>query len=344
MDLSTSYLGFRLAHPFVAGASPFGHSLDTVKQLEDGGAAALVLHSLFEEQITEALEGRIAQLDPSDPTFARTLAQFPPAEAYALTPTGYAEHVNRVKQLVRIPVIASLNGRTTEAWVRFATVLEQAGADALELNIYDLRADLDLQGTTVEERIFGIVKELKRVVRIPIAVKLPPFFTAFGNVARRLDQAGADGLVLFNRFYQPDIDIDTMDVTPRVELSTSAELLLRLRWVAILHGRVRPSLAMCGGVATPDDGIKAILAGADTVQVVSALLRAGPTYLHVMRQGLESWMEKHGISLIDEMRGRASLKTIGDAAAFERAHYLRTLQSWTAAERSRPGAPTVPSA
>jgi dihydroorotate dehydrogenase (fumarate) len=328
MDTSTSYLGFRLAHPFVAGASPFGHTLDSLKQLEDGGAAAIVLHSLFEEQITEAFEGRVAQLDPSDPAFAQTLARFPPASAYALTPNGYADHLNRAKEAVRVPVIASLNGRTTEAWVRFALVLEQAGADALELNIYDVEADLNVEGVTVEDRICGIVKELKRVLRIPLAVKLGPFFTAFGNVAHRLDQAGADGLVLFNRFYQPDIDVDTIAVTPRADLSTSAELLLRLRWVALLHGRVRPSLAVCGGVATSDDVVKAILAGADAVQLVSALLREGPTYLQVIRRGLESWMERHQIDRIEDMRGRASLQTIGDPAAFERAHYIRTLQSY----------------
>jgi dihydroorotate dehydrogenase (fumarate) len=330
MDLATSYLGFRLTHPFVAGASPLGSSADGVRQLEDAGAAAIVLHSLFEEQITQATEGRVGHLDPADPASARTLQQFPGEEAYALTPNAYAEHVNRVKQTVRIPVVASLNGRTTEAWVRFALVLEQAGADALELNMYDVVADLDVQGTTVEERICGIVRELKRVLRIPIAVKLTPFFTAFGNIARRLDQAGADGLVMFNRFYQPDIDTDTIALRPRVELSASDELLLRVHWAAILHGRVRPTLAVCGGVATPDDAIKAILAGADAVQIVSALLRHGPTHLRTMRSGLESWMEKHGVGRLEEMRGRLSLQTTGDPAEFERAHYIRTLHSWAA--------------
>jgi dihydroorotate dehydrogenase (fumarate) len=328
MDTSTSYLGFRLPHPFIAGASPFGYSVAGVKRLEDGGAAAVVLHSLFEEQITLADEGRIAHMDPSVPAFGETIGYFPMEDDYPLTPAAYVDHIARVKQAVRCPIIASLNGRTTEAWIRYATTIEQAGADALELNIYDIETDVDVQGATVEHRLWDIVKELRRVLRIPIAVKMSPFFTAFAHVARHLDEAGAAGLVLFNRFYQPDIDTESMAVIPRVELSTSAELLLRLRWLAILHGRVRPSLAVCGGIATPDDGIKALLAGADAVQMVSALLRHGPEYVGTMRRALEQWMERHGVTRLDEMRGRASMRMTGDRSAAERAYYIRTLQSW----------------
>jgi len=329
MDTSTSYLGFRLPHPFIAGASPFGYHVDSVKRLEDAGCAAVVLHSLFEEQITLAREGRIAHMDAFEPEFADRLAYFPPVQDYAFTPGGYAAHVSAVKRAVRIPVIASLNGRTTEAWLRYAIVIEQAGADALELNIYEVVTDLDVEGMAIEHRLWDVVRELKRVLKIPIAVKLSPFFLAFGNVARQLDLAGADGLVMFNRFYQPDIDVRTLEAVPRVELSTSAELLLRLRWLAILHGRVRPSLAVSGGVATPNDGIKAILAGADALQMVSALLRHGPAYVAAMRRGLEDWMEWNKVTRLDEVRGRSSLELTRDPGAFERANYIRTLQSWT---------------
>jgi dihydroorotate dehydrogenase (fumarate) len=328
MQTDTSYLGFRLPHPFIAGASPFGHHLDTARRLEDAGCAAIVLHSLFEEQITMSTDGRIHHMDPLERDFSDRLAPFPAAADYPQSPDAYAEHVARVKQAVRIPVIGSLNGTSAEAWLKFAAIIEQAGADALELNVYDVITDLSAPAAAVEAQLTQMVRELKRLVAIPVAVKVSPFFTAFGNVARQLDKTGADGLVLFNRFYQPDIDIRTLEVTSRVELSTSAELLLRLRWLAILHGRVHPSLAVSGGVATPDDGIKAILAGADVVQLVSGLLRHGPTHVQAMRTGLERWMAWHHMDTLDEVRGRVSLKRTADPSAFERANYIRTLQSW----------------
>jgi dihydroorotate dehydrogenase (fumarate) len=328
MDLRTSYLGFRLAHPFIAGASPFGARVESVKRLEDAGCAAVVLHSLFEEQITLAHEGRIRHMDPLEHEFAGTLAHFPSPADYPLGPHEYADHVRRVKAAVNIPVIASLNGTSAESWLTFAALIEQAGADALELNMYEVVTDLNISGAAVEHQLVQVVTELKRVLKIPIAVKLSPFFAAFGNVARQLDTAGADALVLFNRFYQPDIDIKTITVSPRLELSTSAELLLRLRWLAILHGRVRPSLAVTGGVVTPNDGIRAVLAGADAVQMVSGLLRHGPAYVESMRRGLVEWMEWHKIGSVDEVRGRVSLEKSPDPAAFERANYIRALQSW----------------
>jgi dihydroorotate dehydrogenase (fumarate) len=229
---------------------------------------------------------------------------------------------------VSIPIIGSLNGRTGESWLKFARVIEQAGADALELNMYEVSADLTACGSAVEAQLTSVVKNVKRLVKIPVAVKLSPFFTALANIAHELDQAEADGLVLFNRFYQPDIDIKTMSVSPQAALSTSAELLLRLRWIAILHGRVRPSLALSGGTAAPADGIKAILAGADVVQMVSALLLHGPAYVAMMRRGLEEWLDWHHMGALDEARGLVSLKTTSDPASFERAHYIRTLHSW----------------
>jgi dihydroorotate dehydrogenase (fumarate) len=329
MDTRTSYLGLQLPHPFIAGASPYGYHLDSVRRLEDGGCAAVVLHSLFEEQITLASTGRIRHMDTDAPEFSDVVSQFPGLEDYPLSPYEYAEHVKRVKDSVRIPVIGSLNGGSAESWLRFAQVIEQAGADALELNLYEVITDPKMPAAAVEGTLADVVRDLKRVLRIPIAVKLSPFFTAFANVAQQLDDAGADALVLFNRFYQPDIDIRTSEATPRLELSTSAELLLRLRWLAILHGRVRPALAVTGGVAEPNDGIKAILAGADAVQLASALLRHGPAYTGTMLRGLEQWMEWNHLSRLDEMRGRASLQHTKDRAAFERANYIRALQSWS---------------
>ena len=328
MNTTTFYLGLRLPHPFIAGASPLGHRLDTIKALEDAGCAAVVLHSLFEEQITLANTGRIHHRDPLDEEFAAAVADFPPSQSYPLGPEEYATHIRKAKAAVKIPIIGSLNGTSAESWLTFSRIIEQAGADALELNLYEVVTDLNMPGAAVEHQIVDIVKELKRTLKIPIAVKLSPFFAAFGNVARQLDLAGADGLVLFNRFYQPDIDIKTMRPSPQVELSTSAELLLRLRWLAILHGHVRPSLAATGGVATPNDGIKALLAGADAVQLVSALLRHGPGCIAGMRRGLEQFMDWNEFDGLHEVRGRVSLKHTSDPAAFERANYIRALQSW----------------
>jgi dihydroorotate dehydrogenase (fumarate) len=325
----TSYLGLRLPHPFIVGASPFGYHLDSVRRLEDAGAAAVVLHSLFEEQITMMSEGRIAGMDPEDPAFSPTIAEFPHQDDYPLASDAYAEHVNRLKGAVKIPIIASLNGTSPQTWLRFARIIEQAGADALEINPYEVITNPAVPGVSVERALIDIVRDLKRVLRIPVAVKLSPFYSALANVARQLDEAGADGLVLFNRFYQPDIDIRAMAVVPGLELSTNAELRLRLRWISILHGRVRSSLAVTGGVALPEDGIKAILAGADVVQLVSSLLLRGPSHLGVMRMALERWLDWHKAASLTEVRGRCSLRLARDAAAFERAQYIRTLHSWT---------------
>jgi dihydroorotate dehydrogenase (fumarate) len=334
MDITTSYLGMKLDHPFIAGASPFGYRLETIKRLEDAGCAAVVLHSLFEEQISYKETKTIAHISVSEPDFADILSVFPDSQDYAFGPDEYAEHIQRAKRAVSIPVIGSLNGRTPESWLKFARVIEQAGADALELNMYQVCTDLSASGNAVEDELTGVVRNLKHLLKIPVAVKLSPFFTALAHTANQLDRAGADGLVLFNRFYQPDIDIRTMRVSPRLELSTSAELLLRLRWIAILHGRIRPSLALSGGAATPMDGIKAILAGADVVQMVSALLLHGPAYVALMRRGLEDWLDWHAMERLDDARGLLSLKTTRDPASFERAHYIRTLHSWEPPRRA----------
>lgn len=328
MDTTTSYLGLRLPHPFIAGASPLGYRVDSVKRLEDAGCAAVVLHSLFEEQITASRDNRIHGVDTLDHHFRELLKQFPDATEYALSPDAYAEHVAKVKRAVAIPVIGSLNGGASRSWLTFAKAIEQAGADALEINLYQVLADPRVPAAAVEHDWARTVAELKRLLRIPVAVKVSPFFTAFANMAHQFEEAGADALVIFNRFYQPDIDIRTTEPSIHVSLSTSDELALRLHWLAILFGRVRPALAVSGGVNVPNDGIKAILAGADVVQMVSALLRHGPTHLSAMRLGLEQWMEWNKISRLDDMRGSASMKHTADPSTYERATYIRMLGSW----------------
>src|SRR5215471_3851213 len=327
MNLTTSVMGLRLAHPFVAGASPLGRELDNVKRLEDGGAAAIVLPSMFEEQVTLASEGRIRHHDVGEMRGAVTLQHFPSSYEYAFTPDEYAEHVARVRQAVAVPVIGSLHGTTSESWLTFSRLIEQAGAHGLELNLYEVVADPKISSAVIEHQIIQLAAELKRFLRIPVAIKLSPFFASLGNVVTRLDEAGARAVVIFNRFYQPDIDIESLKTVIDARLSGSDELLLRLRWLAILYGRVKLSLVVSGGVAAPEDGIKAILAGADAVQVASALLRHGPAYLETLRSGLATWMERHQYSTLDDVRGRMSLRDVEDPSAFERAHYLRTLNS-----------------
>ena len=324
MDLRVTYLGLSLPHPFMAGASPLGADLDSARRLEDGGCAA---------------SGRIRHMDPLDPQFAALLQSFPGSEQYPQSPAQYVEHIRRLKSAVRIPIIASLNGTTDESWLNVARQIEDAGADALELNMYEVETDLNTPSTAVEHRIQHVVTELKSQLRLPIAVKLSPFFTAFGNMAKRLDHAGADGLVIFNRFYQPDIDVRAVAVTPTIELSTSAELRLRLRWLAVLHGQVKASLAVTGGVVTPDDGVKAVLAGAHAVQMVSGVLRHGAGYFGVMRAALGHWLDIHSADSLDEVRGRLSLAHAADRDTFERANYIRTLQSFqSGGEPAGPGA------
>lgn len=329
IDLSTTYLGLHLANPFMTGASPLADHLDTVRRLEDAGCAAIVLHSLFEEQITQAESGRIHQMDPLDSQFATVVSYFPRPEHYPLSPDAYLEHLRQVKSAVRIPVIGSINGATPAAWLKFAHLIEQAGADAIELNMYEVVTEADQSALVIEDSLRHVVQDLKQRLKIPIAIKLSPFFTAFSNVARKLDRAGADGLVLFNRFIQPDIDIRHLAIWPRLELSDSTELLLRLQWLAILHGRLHCSLAATGGVATPNDGIKAILAGAHVVQMVSAVLRHGPSYFTLMREELRHWMESLEFARVDDIRGRLSLANTEAPSAFERANYIRTLSGWS---------------
>ena len=329
VDLSTTYLGLRLPSPFIAGASPLATSLDSVRRLEDGGCAAVVLHSLFEEQITQAQSGRILEMDPLDHQFAPVLSYYPEPHQYAFGPEEYLEHLRRLKEAVKIPVITSLNGTTRRAWLTFAKSMQEAGADAVELNMYEVVTEPGRSALAVEHELQQIVMDLKRELRVPVAIKLSPFFTAFANVAHEIERAGADGLVLFNRFLQPDIDLRHLAVWPRLELSDASELLLRLRWLAILRGQVRCSLAATGGVETPNDGIKALLAGADAVQLVSTILRHGPTYFTTMADGLRRWMESMEFESLADVCGRLSLAKTEAPSAFERAQYIRTLSGWS---------------
>ena len=328
MDLTTRYLGLTLPHPFMPGASPMVDDLDFVRRLEDAGAAAIVMHSLFEEQITREEVGTIRQMEVVSGAYAEALTYFPEPEDFRLGPDLYLDHVRRLKEAVSIPVIASLNGATPGGWVAFATRIAEAGADALELNLYDVGAHADEPGFSLERRFLDIVRAVRAAVKIPLAVKLSPFFSSLGSFASELDAASVDGLVLFNRFYQPDIDPETLDVTPSLRLSTRDELLLRLRWLAMLSGRVRASLAVTGGVHDARDAIKAIMAGADAVQMVSAILLRGPKALADVRTEVAWWLEEHEYKSLAQMKGSMSLLSCPDPAAFERANYARVLQSY----------------
>jgi dihydroorotate dehydrogenase (fumarate) len=326
MNLSTQYLGLQLAHPFMPGASPLADGLDTILRLEDAGASAIVMRSLFQEQI--AWHRFDAAHRWTDAEFPPALKHCPSPEEFAIGPERYVSHLARIKRRVGIPVIASLNGTTADGWLEYARVIERGGADALELNFYHIVSDPMEDSLIVERRIVDIVAVLKESLRIPVAVKLSPFYSSLPNLVAQLNAIGADGLVLFNRFCQPDIDPEALQLVPRLQLSDSSELLLRLRWLAILSGRVRTSLAASGGVHEPLDAVKAVMAGADAVQLVSALLRHGPEHLGRIRHEFERWGDAHGYASIDEMRGRMSLSWCRHPEHFERGLFVRMLQSW----------------
>lgn len=328
LDLSTTYLGLKLPHPFMPGASPLAGDLDTVRRLEDAGAAAIVVHSLFEEQIAEENGVTDAVMAANANSHAEASSFFPSRDLFPLGPEEYLNHVARVKAAVRVPVIASLNGTTAGGWLEYARKIEQAGADALELNTFELGADPAEGSESVERRTVSMVRLVKSSVKIPVAIKLSPFYTSLAHYANRLVEAGADGLVLFNRFFQPDIDVERLELNSSLRLSDSSELPLRLRWLALLSGRVMASLAVTGGVHTAMDAIKAVMAGAHAVQIVSALLEKGPAYLKTVRSGVVAWMEEHEYQSVAQMRGSMSLQKCPDPKALGRANYARMLQSW----------------
>jgi dihydroorotate dehydrogenase (fumarate) len=330
MDLSTTYLGLHLPHPLMPGASPLADSLDTVKRLEDAGAAAIVLRSLFEEQITREQSGLVYHMEVTEASSAEALAYFPKPDDFVFGTNEYLEQIRKVKAAVKVPVIASLNGTTNEGWLSYAKTIQEAGADALELNVYFIATDPKETGADVERRTVEILRAVKKAVGIPIAVKLSPFYSSVANLAGQLDAAGADGLVLFNRFYQPDIDVEALEAVPSLHLSDSSELLLRLHWLAILSAQVKASLAASGGVHTGLDAVKAVMTGASAVQVVSRLLEDGPQRLLTIIQAMKHWMEEHDYESLEQMRGSMNLRKSPDPAAYERGNYMKVLKSWHA--------------
>lgn len=328
MNLKTTYLGLDLKNPVMPGASPLVDQLDNVRRLEDAGAAAIVMHSLFEEQITKQQLSEFYHTEGPAESFSEATSYFPQMEDYALGPDRYLTQIAKIKEMCDIPVIGSLNGVSLGGWTDHAKLIEEAGADALELNVYYIATDPEEPGTSVESRTLYILQAVKDAVDIPVAVKLSPYFSSPGHFAKQLDSMGAAGLVLFNRFYQPDIDIEELEAAPRLELSNSTELRLRLRWAAILHGHLKSDLAIGGGVHTVEDIIKAIMCGANVVQVVSSLLKYGPSHIGSLISGLRHWLEDHEYESVDQMRGSMSLRNSPDPSAFERANYLRVLQLW----------------
>ncbi|MEO5959620.1 MAG: dihydroorotate dehydrogenase-like protein [Opitutaceae bacterium] len=323
MNLATQYLGLDLCSPFVVGASPFCDNVHLARRLQDAGAGALVMRSLFEEQV-EPPERQV----PGAPADAGGTAEFPEVAEYQLSPESYVRQVALLKETVSIPVIASLNGSRPGTWIDFAARLERAGADAIELNFYRVVTDVTVAADQIETEMLEMVGMISGAVGIPVAVKLSPFHTALAQLAIALELAGASGVTIFNRFYQPDINTEDMEVQTHLRLSEPEEILLRLRWLAILSPHFRGSLAATGGFHTADHVVKALLTGAHVVQLVSVLLRHGPGVLQTFVNGLRVWMESHGYERIGQFRGRLNLQGSPDASAFERANYIRTLQSW----------------
>lgn len=326
MDLATNYMGLRLANPLMAGASPLSKELDSIKKLEEAGASAIVLHSLFEEQIRGEQLGSIYRMEIYADSTPEALSYFPSTRQFAFGPEEYLQYVAKVKKSVGIPVVASLNGSTLGGWVDYAQQIAQAGADALELNLYNVSTDPSETGQAVEQRILDVARAVRKAVTIPLSVKLSPFFSSVTNLCCQLDEMGVNGLVLFNRFYQPDIDLELLEAVPKLNLSSSAELLLRLRWLAIVSPHVQASLSCSGGVHTPADVIKALMAGAKSVQVVSCLIRHGPEYLKQLLDGMSKWMQENEYSSVRLMQGSMSLVRCPDPQAFERGNYMRIIQ------------------
>jgi len=329
IDLTTSYLGLTLKNPIVASASPLSESLDKIKHLEDSGIAAVVLPSLFEEQLALESEMLHEDLSRGAHSSAETPTYLPDLMMYNLGPDGYLELIRKAKASVAVPIIGSLNGVSQGGWIRYAREMEQAGADAIELNIYSIVTDPERTAERVEQDYIELLRAVKQSVRIPVAVKLSPFFSAPANMAKRLDDAGADALVLFNRFYQPDFDLDALEVVPSLTLSRPQEILLRLHWTAIIFGHVRADLALTGGVHSAYDVLKAMMAGARVAMMTSALLEDGIAHLRIVLSELASWMEEHEYESIRQMCGSMSYRNAPNPSAFQRSNYMRVLSSYT---------------
>jgi len=328
VDLSTTYLGLQLKNPVVASASPISKKLDGIRSLEDAGAGAVVMYSLFEEQIVQESLALDYFLSRGTDTYAEAITYFPDLQHYNVGPEEYLNLIQKAKQAVNIPIIASLNGVSTGGWIDYAKKMEQAGADALELNVYYIPTDFSLTGQEMEQSYIDLVKDVHAQIHIPLAIKLSPFFTALPNLCTRLVQAGTSGLVLFNRFIQPDLDIETLEVTPNLVLSSSNELRLPLRWVAILYGRIQADLALTTGVHTAQDVLKAMMAGASVTMMASALLINGVKHVGEVIDGVQSWMETFEYESIQQMKGSMSQRAVAEPSAFERANYMKALTSF----------------
>jgi dihydroorotate dehydrogenase (fumarate) len=329
MELNTKYLGLDIQSPLVPSASPLSRSVDLCRELEDAGAGAIIMWSLFEEIITAEAENAVRFLSDQHTGFAEANSFLPDHEDFSHGMEEYTDNLRKLKEGLDIPVIASLNGVTPGGWIAHAKELQEAGADALELNVYYVAADIDQSGAQVEDRYLTLLKDLKAQITIPINMKLSPSFSSIGNMVKRMDEAGASGVAMFNRFYQPDINVDSLRLQPSLHPSTSAEALLAMRWIALLYGRTELSLGATGGVHTPEDAIKLLLAGADVVHLCSVLLRKGPAALGTIRTGILAWMEEQGFESVDDFRGRVSALSVPNPAEFERSNYVNILDSYS---------------
>jgi dihydroorotate dehydrogenase (fumarate) len=331
MNLTTRYLGLKLRTPLVPSASPLSQSLDNIKRMEEAGASAIVLHSLFEEQLRRERHELHYYLSQGTESHAEALTYFPEPSEFKVGPEAYVEHIARAKAAVSIPLIGSLNGTTFGGWMTYARQIQEAGADGLEVNIYSVPSDPDRSAEDIEQSYLTIVASLKAQLKIPVAVKISPFFTNLAQFARRLDQHGADALVLFNRFYQPDIDLETLEISPNVLLSTPMAMRLPMRWIAILHGRIGANLAATSGIHRATDALKMLMAGADVTMLCSVLLRRGIDHIKVIEREMREWMEEHEYQSVEQLKGSMSQKNCPDPSAFERAQYMRALSTYPVA-------------
>jgi dihydroorotate dehydrogenase (fumarate) len=328
MNMKTKYLGLDLKHPVMSSASPLAQNIDGVRKLEDAGASAIVLPSLFEEQIEHDAMHMLQTMTQGTESFAEATTYLPEPEKFLVGPDEYLNLIGLAKKSCEVPIIASLNGVHPGTWAKYAQLMENAGADALELNVYYLATNFSVSGAEVEENYLNILRAVKKEVKIPVALKLGPYFSAFANFAKRCDEAGANGLVLFNRFYQPDLNVEELEVEPKVDLSTSAEIRLPLRWLAVLYGHVKCNMAATSGVHTPEDAVKMLMSGADAVQMCSSLFQWGVHRLGQLADEIEEWGVEHGYDSVDMLRGSMSQRAVADPEAFERANYMKTLQSF----------------
>ncbi|MFK0732552.1 MAG: dihydroorotate dehydrogenase-like protein [Gloeotrichia echinulata GP01] len=328
MDLTTSYMGLKLRSPLVPSASPLSQDVDKIKWMEEAGAAAVVMHSLFEEQLSRERYELHHHLTYGTESFAESLTYFPEPDSFCIGPEEYLHHIRQIQEQVEIPIIASLNGSSVGGWTDYARLIEEAGASALELNIYYVPTDMDLTSEDIEQTYIDILGAVKAAITIPVAVKLSPYFSNMANMAKRLDNAGANGLVLFNRFYQPDINLELLEVEPHVLLSTPQAMRLPLRWIAILYGRIQASLAATSGIHNGHDVLKMLMAGANITMLCSVLLQHGINHIQCIEQEIREWMEKHEYQSVQQLQGSMSQRNCPNPSAFERAQYMRALQTY----------------